>query len=210
MFKMIKVIKDIGFSGFFGRLISILRSKLIRRRHKYSLGFYIDWSTSWLVRDNALIGTNFIAGKRCRIETVSEYNKIKYDPILYIGKNVNINDDVHIGCVCSIFIGDDVLMASKIYISDHDHGSYEGVNSDSPESSPSSRSLNSAPVVIGNNVWIGEMVCILPGVTIGSGSIIGAGAIVTKNIPENSIAVGVPAKVIKVYDKETRSWKSSI
>lgn len=52
-------------------------------------------------------------------------------------------------------------------------------------------------VVIGDGVWIGTRVIIMPGVTIGKGSIIGAGAVVTKDIPENVIAVGVPAQVIK-------------
>ena len=56
------------------------------------------------------------------------------------------------------------------------------------------------PVVIGNDVWIGDRVVILPGVHIGSGSIIGAGAVVTKDIPDNAIAAGVPARVIRFRD----------
>lgn len=57
------------------------------------------------------------------------------------------------------------------------------------------------PIVIGNNVYIGNNVIILPGVTIGNNVIIGAGAVVSKNIPSNSVAVGVPAKVIKTADE---------
>ncbi len=57
------------------------------------------------------------------------------------------------------------------------------------------------PIVIGNNVYIGNNVLILPGVTIGSNVIIGAGAVVSKNIPDNSVAVGVPARVIKTADE---------
>ncbi len=55
------------------------------------------------------------------------------------------------------------------------------------------------PVVIGNNVWIGCRAIILKGVKIGNGAIIAAGSVVTKDIPENSIAAGVPAKVISYY-----------
>ena len=62
------------------------------------------------------------------------------------------------------------------------------------------------PVHIGDKVWVGESVCILPGVTIGECSIIGAGSVVTKSIPPYSIAVGTPAKVIKRYNFDTRSW----
>lgn len=57
------------------------------------------------------------------------------------------------------------------------------------------------PIVVGNDVYIGNNVIILPGVTIGNKVIIGAGAIVTKDIPDNSLAVGVPAKVIKTADE---------
>ena len=56
---------------------------------------------------------------------------------------------------------------------------------------------NVKPVVIGDDVWLGRRAIILPGVCIGNGSIIGAGAVVTKDIPPFSVAVGVPAKVIK-------------
>jgi acetyltransferase-like isoleucine patch superfamily enzyme len=55
----------------------------------------------------------------------------------------------------------------------------------------------SAPIFVGNNVWIGANATILPGVTIGDGSIVAAGAVVTKNVPINVIVGGVPAKIIK-------------
>lgn len=57
------------------------------------------------------------------------------------------------------------------------------------------------PIVIGNDVYIGNNAMIMPGVTIGDRVVIGAGAIVTKDIPSNSVAVGVPAKVIKTADE---------
>lgn len=57
------------------------------------------------------------------------------------------------------------------------------------------------PIVIGNDVYIGNNVLLMPGVTIGNNVVIGAGAVVTKNIPDNSVAVGVPAKVIKSTDE---------
>jgi maltose O-acetyltransferase len=55
----------------------------------------------------------------------------------------------------------------------------------------------SAPVIIEENVWLGGRVIVLPGVTIGAGSAVGAGSVVTHNIPPRSLAVGVPARVIK-------------
>ena len=64
------------------------------------------------------------------------------------------------------------------------------------------------PVTIGNNVWIGASVCILPGVTIGDNTVIGAGSVVTKDIPSNVLAVGNPCRVIKeIEQKDTASEK---
>jgi lipopolysaccharide O-acetyltransferase len=63
-------------------------------------------------------------------------------------------------------------------------------------------------VIIGEGVWLGQRVCVLPGVTIGAHSIIGAGGIVTRDIPPYSIAVGIPAKVIKIWNFERKCWEA--
>lgn len=60
------------------------------------------------------------------------------------------------------------------------------------------------PVKIGNDVWVGAGATILPGVTIGDGCVIGAGSVVTKDVPANSLAVGVPAKVVKRLNEAER------
>jgi len=119
-----------------------------------------------------------------------------------------INDFVHITAMENVSIGNNVLMACKIYISDCSHGSYDGDANDSyPELPPMERKYRTRPVFIEDNVWIGESVSVLPGVRIGKNSIIGANSVVTKNIPENSIAVGNPARVIKKYNFETSFWE---
>jgi lipopolysaccharide O-acetyltransferase len=101
-----------------------------------------------------------------------------------------------------------VLIASCVFISDHNHGRYDELDmASSPAVPPADRPLSSKPVRIGNNVWLGEYVCILPGVTIGDGSIIGASSVVTHDIPANSIAAGNPARVIRVFDSLTNSWR---
>lgn len=69
--------------------------------------------------------------------------------------------------------------------------------------------LSCKNVIIDDGCWIGEKVCILPGVRIGKKSIIGAGAIVTKSIPDYSIAVGNPARVIKYYNFDKKRWESA-
>lgn len=151
-----------------------------------------------------MVGKGFTTGVGCRIEAYPEYDQ----KVLFIGENFQMNDYVHITARESVKIGNNVLLASKIYISDCSHGSYSGDENDSqPESIPHDRPLFSKPVVIEDNVWLGEFVSVLPGVTIGKGSIIGANSVVSKNIPEYVIAVGSPAKPIKKFNFASNNWK---
>ena len=111
---------------------------------------------------------------------------IHKNAILELGSGY-INNNSTLNCYNSIKIGNDVFISENVSIRDSDNHSII--------SSPSHKI--SDPIVIGNNVWIGMNVTILKGVTIGDGSIIGAGTVLTKSIPANSLAVGVPGKVIK-------------
>jgi lipopolysaccharide O-acetyltransferase len=129
-------------------------------------------------------------------------------PILHIGKNVQINDYCHFAATEHLHIGDDCLIASRVFICDHNHGRFDSDAEEfAPDVPPAKRPEPSNPINIGQRVWIGEGVIILPGVTIGNGAVIGGGAVVTRNIPENCVAVGNPAKVIKQYDSLQRRWK---
>jgi acetyltransferase-like isoleucine patch superfamily enzyme len=131
----------------------------------------------------------------------------KSNSILTIGVGVEINDYVHIAAVEQVVIGENVLIASKVFISDHNHGSYSDDHHSSPDQPPSQRKIFSKAVIIEDNVWLGEFVSVLQGVRIGKGSIIGSMSVVTSNIPPNSIAVGVPAKVIKQYNYSKKIWE---
>jgi len=157
------------------------------------------------IRGKSLIvwGRGFTTGVGMRLDALGNGDK----PKLIIGDRVQLNDYVHIGAIDSIVIGDDVLIASKVFITDHNHGFYDSPDPlSAPTTPPSVRPWVAKRVVIGNKVWIGENVCILPGVTIGEGSIIGAGAIVTHDIPAWCIAVGNPARVIRTFDSDKNQW----
>jgi acetyltransferase-like isoleucine patch superfamily enzyme len=140
-------------------------------------------------------GANFSALQRFRIEAWDHFQGQKFTPRIKIGDNVIFNTDIHIGCINYIEIGDNCLFASRIYITDHQHGdTSEGMI----EIIPSQRPLVSkGAVVIEKNVWVGEGVVIMPGVTIGENSIIGANSVVTKSVPKNTVYAGIPAKLIK-------------
>lgn len=110
---------------------------------------------------------------------------------IHIGKNVFINSCCHFQDQGGIYIGDGCLIGHCVVLAtlNHDH-------------EPSKRqNLHHAPIRIGNGVWIGANVTITAGVTIGDNAIIAAGAVVTKDVPADMIAGGVPARIIKsIYE----------
>ncbi len=111
---------------------------------------------------------------------------------LRLGKNVFINSGCQFQDQGGITIGDGTLVGPKTVIATLNH-----------HQNPSKRAnLIPKPVTIGKNVWIGANVTILPGVTIGDGAIIAAGAVVNRDVKENTIAGGVPARFIKKIDTE--------
>lgn len=114
------------------------------------------------------------------------------------GKNIHIGKNVFINMGCKfqdqggIFIGDGALIGHNVVLVTLNHAK-----------SPQDRSsMLPAPIHIGKNVWIGANATVLPGVTIGDGAIVAAGAVVTRDIPENTIVGGVPAKVIRTISEE--------
>lgn len=122
-------------------------------------------------------------------------------PHIYIGNHCYLGYYLTILAAADVVIEDWVLMASHIMISTENHG----INPES-ELAYMEQPLTAKSVRIGEGSWIGEKVCILPGVTIGKKCIIGASSVVTKTIPDYCIAVGNPAKVIKKYNFEKHQW----
>lgn len=131
---------------------------------------------------------------------------------LFIGDDCEFGDNVHIVAYNRVEIGNNVLMASKIFISDTSHGVYNnrsGEKQSSPDVLPNKRPLITYTTSIGDNVWLGENVVVLPGSKIGSGCIIGANSVVTGQIEDNCIAVGSPARIIKKWNDILQIWEES-
>lgn len=124
---------------------------------------------------------------------------------LFIGDNCEMGDMTHIVAHEKVEIGSNVLIASKCFISDTNHGKYKGDKQDSPETPPNARHLICSSVIIGDNVWIGENVVILAGSKIGAGCVIGANSIISKTVPEGSMVVG-NGRIIKRYNDEEKKW----
>jgi len=113
---------------------------------------------------------------------------------------------VHITATNLVEIGDDVLLGSKVMITDHNHGDYSKQHS-SPNMAPTLRPLgHDRSTVIGRNVWLADGVVVTAGSSIGEGSVISANSVVQGNIPAFSVAGGIPAIVRKRFDFATQRW----
>lgn len=109
---------------------------------------------------------------------------------LRIGKHVFINSGCRFQDQGGITLGDGALIGHNVVMATLNH-------SEQPEERAN---LHPAPIHIGRNVWIGASATILPGVTIGDGAIVGAGSVVTRDVPENMIVTGVPARILRSVD----------
>ena len=141
--------------------------------------------------------------KTIKFGSVGENTKISMDINVAHPNKIFIQEYVHIGTNCSLFaqgtieIGRGTIFADGIEIRTANHY-FDGPDL---KSLPFDERVILDKVTIGENVWIGSSVLILPGVTIGDGVVIGAGSVVTKDIPNYSIAAGNPAKIIKYRDE---------
>jgi acetyltransferase-like isoleucine patch superfamily enzyme len=151
------------------------------------------------------IGDDTVFQPYSRMDAVDYYIPTgqKFHPRLSIGARCSIEFNVHIGACYSVEIGDDVMIAGRVYISDHVHNYADPAK-------PVSRQPLSEPgrIVIGSGSHIGEGVCIFPNVSLGEHVVVGANAVVTKDIPAFCVAAGVPARILRHYDFERRSWEA--
>lgn len=118
-----------------------------------------------------------------------------FQPSIKIGSHCSFGAFNHITSINSIIIGDGCLTGKNVTITDNSHGDTDYTSLSIP---PIKRPMVSkGPVIIGNNVWIGDKATILPNVIIGDGAVIAANAVVTKDVPAYSVVAGNPAQIIK-------------
>lgn len=158
----------------------------------------IEYKLELVGAKNISVGRNVRIDADVMLSAHRHYAGEKFDPAIIIGDNVRLGKRSHLTAIDRITIGNGVLTGNDIIITDNSHGGGPGIGQQLTLA-PAFRPLYSkGPVVIENNVWIGDKVVILPGVTIGEGAIVGAGAVVTRDIPACSVAAGNPARVIKM------------
>lgn len=182
--------------SFVNRINHYIVNKQIRKMKWGQLGsFCIYKGFNIIGSEHIFIGESFYAEGNLRLQAWTRYGEQSFNPRLIIGNNVSFMDNCQITCCNCITIKDGCLFGANVFVTDNYHGNNSIEQSLIP---PIERPLLvKDEVTIGKNVWVGRNVCIMPGVTIGDGAVIGANAVVTKDIPAYSVAVGVPAKVLR-------------
>jgi len=152
------------------------------------------------------VGESTNINMRARIMAWTSYNGIAYNPIIEIGKNSSIGSDCFLSAVNKIYIGDNVAITARTLVLDNVHGNFNESSYTFTGSSTipdvflknvKTRQLYSrGPVIIEDNVHIGENCVIMPGVTIGHNSVVSANSVIVKDIPPYSIVAGNPGKLI--------------
>lgn len=178
--------------------------------------YLVGWKKAYLGRGSRVIGTHFITmgegasiGRNAWIEAVTESGEYPYRPQIRFGKGFHASERLHISALNRIEVGNNCLFGSCVYISDHNHGAYKGEDQSHPDELPILRKLVShGPVVIGDNVWIGDNVTIVGPVRIGDGAVVGANSVVTRDVPDNMIVAGIPAKIIKQFNFNSGKWEA--
>jgi acetyltransferase-like isoleucine patch superfamily enzyme len=140
------------------------------------------------------VGHGVHLGPFWRLEALERFQGSPYRPSISIGDRVTAEIGLHVAAARQVQIGNDVLIASWVYITDHGHR----IDSSLP---PIAAGLDEPrPVMVGDGCWLGERVVVLPGVALGPGCVVGAGAVVTRSFPAGSVVAGVPAQLLRMRE----------
>ncbi len=149
------------------------------------------------------IGRKSIILHHTDIHAVPHYDS-GYNPLIEIGDNAQIGSYNSIASIKKILIGKNVLFGPHVHITDHSHG-YQDITKPIMHQ----RAFSKGPIIIEDDCWLGFGCHIMPGVHIGKHVAIGANSVVTRDIPPYSVAAGIPAKVVKRFNFETKEWESA-
>ena len=146
------------------------------------------------------LGADVFVGAGSWVQAIADESNESTTPAIVIGDGTSISGMCVLSAVRSIRIGRKVLMARNVYIADHGHAFGD------PTAAILDQGVRDVrPVEVGDGAWLGQNVFVGPGVSIGRGAVVGANSVVLEDVPEYSIAVGAPARVIRSFVGEPTS-----
>jgi acetyltransferase-like isoleucine patch superfamily enzyme len=149
------------------------------------------------------VGKNCLIRKNIRLEPVEAYGNENYYPNIIIGNNTSIEQNCHIVSAKKVNIGNNVTISAFVFITDLDHG-HELI-----DTHILNQPISVKETSIGDYSFVGIGAKVMAGVKIGKQCIIGANSVVTKDIPDYSVVVGIPARIIKRYNFDTKAWEKT-
>ena len=186
-----------------GSMVSRVYSLLIKREFDRLEGATIWWNVKLDNVSHMSVGRGVtVRSGSWLYAVVSDQCGHKLNPRIEIQDGVYLGHRLHLTAVDRVTIEVGAMIADGVYISDNIHD-YHDVNV------PIQRQavVSKGPLSIGAGAFVGEGARIVGPVRVGRNSVVGANAVVTKDIPDFSVAVGIPATVIRTYDKEQDVWK---
>lgn len=187
----------------YNKIVSLLRYFKIKNKLGKSIGsISIGTGVRFKNPKCIFIGSHVGIGANTFFGPVEKYCGESYTPRIIIGNNTWVGENCSFAAINRVQIGNNVLFARHVHITDHNHG-YEDINL------PISKQklISKGPVIIEDDCWLGFSCEILSGVHIGKHSIVAARAVVTKDVPPYSIVAGNPARVVKKYSFDTKQWE---
>jgi acetyltransferase-like isoleucine patch superfamily enzyme len=148
------------------------------------------------------VGSDVLVMPGSWLSAVEEHRGRTYEPRLVIHDRVHLGRDAVVACAGLVEIGQDVLTADRVFIGDSYHDYRD------PDTPVALQTMTDPrPVRIRRGAYLGVGAIVLPGVTVGENGYVGAGAVVTADVPDRSVVVGNPARVVKRWDSAAAEWR---
>lgn len=168
---------------------------------KKANGKFLIISPILFTPQHCIIGKNVFIRNNARLEGINGHGSVKFNPVIEIGNNVSIEQNLHLTCANKILIGSDTAIAANVTITDINHP-YKDINLP-----PERQGLEVSETIIGEACKIYNNAVILPGTILGKHNIVGANAVVYGTFPDFCVIAGAPARIVKRYNTVSTTWE---
>lgn len=152
-------------------------------------GLVVGRNISIVGTKNISIGNHVILGNQTWLDCIDHAT-------LIIGDDVSLSQNVHVSAMVEVRIGNGCLIGSDVLVTDHDHSFGPQYNKVLPKNRPL---MTRGKTILGRNVWLGDNVKVLSGVSLGDNVVVASNSVVNRSFPDNVVIGGIPAKILKAF-----------